>query len=410
MKILYICHRFPFPPKRGGKIRPFNMIKHLSQAHEVTVASLVRSATEAEEAQGIAPYCHRFYAARVAPIIQSLRMVGRVPTVTPSSLGFFYSRSLATTIAQLLQSTSFDLIFVHCSSVAQYVADVAAIPKILDFGDMDSQKWLDYARFKPLPLNFGFWLEGLKLRREEQRLASCFDICTTTTRAELDTLDSYGCATAADWFPNGVDTGYFTPGDETYDSDLISFVGRMDYYPNQEAMFGFCEKVLPLLHKHRPQLKLQIIGADPSAAVRRLAQLPNVSVTGSVLDVRPYLRRSALMVAPLNIARGTQNKLLESMSAGVPVVTSPLAAAGVDAVPGEHLHVADSPEEYCDTILRIVTNPIERARLARSGRQRMQSQHNWVNSMRRLDSIIERCLSMPRHPPISANRQQEGLA
>ena len=410
MKILYICHRFPFPPKRGGKIRPFNMIKHLSRDHEVTVASLVRSAGEAREAQGISPYCHQFYATRVRPAIQSLRMVARLPTLVPSSLGFFYSRSLATIVKHLLQSPSFDLIFVHCSSVARYVADVSWTPKILDFGDMDSHKWLDYARFKAPPLNLGFWLEGVKLRREEQRLARCFDICTTTTRAEWDTLQSYHCATDTDWFPNGVDTDYFSPDDGRYDPDLICFVGRMDYYPNQEAMFGFCADVLPLLRKHRPELRLQIIGADPPPAVRRLAQLPNVTVTGSVPDVRPYLRKSALMVAPLNIARGTQNKLLESMSAGVPVVTSSLAAAGVDAVPGEHMLVATSPEEYCAAILRVLNDPAERARLAQAGRARMQSHHNWAASMRKLDTIIERCLRMHKHPPLRARQEQEGLA
>jgi len=410
MRILYVCHRFPFPPKRGGKIRPFNMIKHLSGDHEVTVASLVRSSTEAAEADGIAPFCYLYRACKVNPTIQSLRMVMRLPSLLPSSFGFFYSRSLARTVQQLLQHRSFDLIFVHCSSVARYVADIASIPKILDFGDMDSHKWLDYARFKPFPMNTGFWLEGAKLRREEQRLARRFDLCTTTTRAEWDTLESYRCANATDWFPNGVDTEYFAPGDGRYDPDLISFMGRMDYYPNQKAMFDFCANVLPLLRKHRAAIKLEIIGADPPPAVRRLARLPNVNVTGSVPDVRPYLRRSALMVAPLSIARGTQNKLLESMAAGVPVVTSALAAAGVDAIPGEHLHVATTSEEYCNAILSVLSDPEERTRLARSGRDRMQSHHNWESSMRRLDSIIDRCLSLRRRPPVPATAQQAGLA
>jgi hypothetical protein len=166
----------------------------------------------------------------------------------------------------------------------------------------------------------------------------------------------------------------------------------MDYYPNQECMFDFCAKVLPLLRQSRPGIKLTIVGADPSPAVKKLGELTGVSVTGSVPDVRPYLHRSALMVAPLNIARGTQNKILEAMAAGVPSVVSRIAAGGVDALPSEHLLVAGTPGEYASAILRVLENPAERARLAFAGRERMLSNHAWSNSMRRLDQIIERCL------------------
>jgi sugar transferase (PEP-CTERM/EpsH1 system associated) len=214
----------------------------------------------------------------------------------------------------------FDLILVHCSSVAQYVAGVRGIPKILDFGDMDSQKWLEYARYRPFPLAAGYWLEGKKLEREERRLARLFDLCTATTRAEWETLEGYRTGVATDWFPNGVDSTYFTPTAEPYDANTICFVGRMDYYPNQQCMFDFCANVLPLIRARRPETKLLIVGADPSLAVKKLGDLPGITVTGSVDDVRPYLWRSALMVAPLMIARGTQNKVLEAMAAGVPVV------------------------------------------------------------------------------------------
>jgi glycosyltransferase involved in cell wall biosynthesis len=166
----------------------------------------------------------------------------------------------------------------------------------------------------------------------------------------------------------------------------------MDYYPNQECMFDFCSRTLPLLREKRPEIKLAIVGADPSPAVRKLGELPGVTVTGSVPDVRPYLRRSALTVAPLNIARGTQNKILEAMAAGVPVVASRVAAGGVDAVGGEHFLVASNPEEYRDAILRILGAPDERRRLAQAGRARMLSHHAWPSSMRRLDDIIERCM------------------
>lgn len=393
MKILYVCHRFPYPPNRGGKIRPFNMIRHLSRNHAVTVASLARSTREAQEGQGLASHCSHFEMGRVSDSIQALRMIARLPTSTPSSMGYFYSPQLARRVRQLLEAQRFDLIFVHASSVAQYVEHVRGIPKILDFGDMDSQKWLEYARYKPFPLSWGYRLEGIKLERAERRLAPQFDLCTATTRAEWQTLDSYDTGVRSDWFPNGVDSDYFAPTHEPYEPDTIAFVGRMDYYPNQQCMFEFCTTTLPLLRVRRPKLKLLIIGANPSRAVRRLGAIGGVTVTGSVPDVRPHLRRAALMVAPLNIARGTQNKILESMAMGVPVVTSGVAAGGVDASAPEHFLVAATAEEYASAVLRILEHPEERTRLAVSGRARVLSHHAWSKSMQRLDEIIEQLLA-----------------
>ena len=185
MNILYVCHRFPYPPKRGGKIRPFNMVRHLSSnGHQVTVCSLARSEAEAEEGRGIAPHCAGFEMGMVSNPVQVLRMVARLPSLTPSSMGFFYCPDLQQKVNQLLSSRKWDLIFVHCSSVAQYVAHVRDVPKILDYGDMDSQKWLEYANYKPWPLSWGYRLEGLKMLAAEKRLARSFDMGTATTRAE----------------------------------------------------------------------------------------------------------------------------------------------------------------------------------------------------------------------------------
>ncbi|WP_326539095.1 TIGR03087 family PEP-CTERM/XrtA system glycosyltransferase [Pseudorhodoferax sp.] len=394
MNILYVCHRFPYPPKRGGKIRPFNMIRHLhAQGHQVTVCSLARSAQEAAEAQGIAPHCTAFEIAQVADPVQTLRMVARLPLVTPSSMGYFYSADLQRRIDRLLASQHWDLIFVHCSSVAQYVAHVQDVPKILDFGDMDSQKWLEYANYKFFPLSLGYRLEGTKMEAAEKRLARRFDLCTATTRAEWETLEGFGTGAATDWFPNGVDANFFCPIDEPYDADTISFIGRMDYYPNQECMARFCAQTWPLLRARRPALKLLIVGADPSPAMRKLGELPGVTVTGSVPDVRPFIRSSAAMVAPLAIARGTQNKILEAMAMGVPVVTSSIAAGGVDAEADAHFLVADTPQQQAEALLRLVEQPAERARLAQAGRARMLSHHAWPHSMTRLDGIIERCVT-----------------
>jgi sugar transferase (PEP-CTERM/EpsH1 system associated) len=393
VKILFVCHRFPFPPKRGGKIRPFNVIRHLtSLGHEVTVASHYRSAAEEAEGAGLADHCAKFLGEQVGPNMARVRMVANLATTTPSSMGYFYSPRLHRRIKDELATGTYDLIFVHCSSVAQYVADATGPRKILDFGDMDSQKWLAYSKIKPFPLSAGYWLEGTKMRRAEEQLAKQFDLCTCTTRMEWETLDEFGTGVPTDWFPNGVDLDKFAPTGEAYDRDTICFVGRMDYYPNIECVHDFVANTLPLLVERRPSIKLTIVGADPEPSIRALAS-DNIVVTGSVPEVQPYVRAAALTVAPLNIARGTQNKILESLAMGVPCVCSELAAGGVDCVAGEHILTASTPAEYADQILRLLDDPEERRRFSEAGRTRMETNHAWDKSMAKLDGIIEKCMA-----------------
>lgn len=399
MNIFFLCHRFPYPLNHGGKIRSFHMLKHLGQAHEVTVAAPIRDAEEHRAQADLRAHCAKLLTARVGEFASRVRALARLPTRTPASFGYVYSPALAATVRTELSRARYDLICVHCSSVAPYVAAVPGIPKILDFADMDSQKWLAYAACRRFPLSLGYRLEGWKLQSVEKALAGYFDLCTCTTPSELDTLRSYGTTTPSASFPNGVDTHYFSPADAPHDVDTLCFLGRMDYYPNREGVLRFCAEVLPQLRRRRPGLKLVVIGANPSRAVRKLAADPGVVVTGAVPDVRPYARRAALSIAPLRIARGTQNKILESLAMGIPVVCSSLAARGVDVVPGEHLLSADSTTEWVEAITRILDHPAERRRLAAAGRARMLSHHSWEHAMRQFDRLIEQCLSGARRAP-----------
>ncbi len=392
MNILFLCHRFPYPPHAGSKVRAFQMIKHLAQDHNVTVCSLVRSESEVEEGKGLGDYCDRYHMVRVHEPVQIGRMVARLATAEPSSMGYFFSREYAACVRSELEQSAYDLIVVHSSSVAPYV-ERCPVPKLLDFCDMDSQKWLEYARYKPFPQSLGYALEGRKLVRAEARLARAFDVSTVATEGELSSLMTIEPTAVGDWFPNGVDTEYFAPSTGDYDPNTISFIGRMDYYPNEECMVEFCARVLPLLKQRVPGIRLNIVGAAPSPAVKKLGEIPGVTVTGTVPDIRPFVLGSAATVAPLNIARGTQNKILEAMAMGVPVVCSPVAARGVDAIAGEHLLVADSPTEYADAIISVLSDAQRRKRLGELGRERVLTHHAWESAMRRLDNIIERCMT-----------------
>ncbi len=371
------------------------MVKHLHEAgHKVTVASLARTSEEAEACHGIKDYCEDYILCEVRNPVQVIRMGLRLLSSEPSSMGFFYSAKLQKKVNQLLTTKNFDLIVVFSSTAAQYVSHVRNIPKLLDFCDMDSQKWLAYSNFKKWPISAGYTLEGMKLEKEEKKICREFDICTCATDFEVDTLKSYDTGVATGFFPNGVDFNFFTPTKKDYIRHSISFVGRMDYYPNEECVFSFCKNVFPQILNKYPNATFTIIGAAPSANIMALNEQKGVTVTGTVDDIRAYVRRSAVMVTPLEIARGTQNKILEGMAMGVPVVSSHTASRGIDAVVGEHILAASTPDEYITYISKIFDDEAERDRLSKTGRERVVTHHNWPRAMKLFNETIEQCLEI----------------
>lgn len=393
MRILFVSHRFPYPPTFGSKVRAFHVIKHLAQRHEVSVLSLARSDQEAREAEGIAPFCHDFSVFRVSNPVQALKIGLSLPTPLSASEAFFHSAAMQREIDRRLAARSYDFVAAHCSAVGRYVEGRTGLPMLMDLCDVDSRKWLDYAAFKPWPISLGYRWEAWRVARAEQRQARSFARVTVATRGEAASLRDMGVAEGVDWFANGVDLDFFQPAPAEARDDVITFVGRMDYFPNEQCMVDFCAGAWPLLRRARPGLRLQIVGAAPTPRVLALSSLDGVTVTGPVPDVRPYVRGSALTIAPLRIARGTQNKILESMAMGVPVVASRIAAAGVDAQPGEHLLVADGAEEEAAQVLRLLDDTAERRRLAQAARERVASHHSWPQAMERLDGIVADCLA-----------------
>src|SRR5207247_170182 len=242
MKILFVCHRFPFPPVRGGKIRPFNMIRWLNEHHEVTVTSIARSPEELEKGKGIAAHCHRYKCGLISPLRAWLQAFSCVLTCRPSSLGYFYVPQLQHEIQNLIKQEQFELIWVHCSSAAQYVLDYTGCYRIMDFGDMDSEKWYEYSRKRFFPLSLVYRLEGFKLRRYEKQLARALNECTVIAPRERKILDSYGLEVPVTVIPNGVDLDFFNNDGTNPDPKSIIFLGRMDYYPNIDAVRYFCRE------------------------------------------------------------------------------------------------------------------------------------------------------------------------
>jgi sugar transferase (PEP-CTERM/EpsH1 system associated) len=299
LKVLFVSHRFPYPPTFGSKVRAFHIIRHLAREHEVTVMSLARSEQEYRDAAGIAAHCHAHRVIRVHNALQAMKVAVTLPTPVTASEAFFHSWALQRAIARHMQQQRCDLIVAHCSAVGRAIESLGDVPRIIDFCDVDSLKWRDYAGFKPAPAAWGYRWEAWRLAAAERRIAARCDAVTVATQGELDALAAQGIRGNAHVFPNGVDDTYFAPTDDAYDPDLLTFVGRMDYFPNEQCMVEFCAEVLPLVRRERPQARLQIVGAEPTPRVQALAQLAGVQVTGSVPDVRPYVRRSALTVATL---------------------------------------------------------------------------------------------------------------
>ncbi|MCB2092497.1 MAG: TIGR03087 family PEP-CTERM/XrtA system glycosyltransferase, partial [Alphaproteobacteria bacterium] len=335
---------------------------------------------------------HDFILVEINEFIQKIRMVSRLLSSDPSSMGYFYSGELQKKVNQLLEKQKFDLIVVFSSSAAQYVEHVTDTAKMLDFCDMDSQKWLAYVDYKKWPISAGYALEGRKLEADEKRLAKKFDLCSCATDFEVETLDSYGTGVASGYFPNGVDSDFFKPIDVDYQKNSICFVGRMDYYPNEVCIINFCHEVLPIIREHYPDVTFKVIGAAPPQSVLKLNELPGVLVTGTVDDIRIHVQSCQVMVAPLVIARGTQNKILEGMAMGLPVVSSHLAARGVDAVVGDHILAATRPEDYAKEIMSLFADPERQKKFSKNGRARVLSHHSWQRGMDLMSTCIDRTI------------------
>lgn len=390
MRILFLCHRLPYPPRRGGKIRPFNMIRHLGRNHEVTVATLARSAAELAEGRDLARHCHELHVERISPMAAWGRFAFNTLTSRPATFGYFYSRRLARTVKQLLARRCFDAILVHCSSMGPYVADYRGCRKVMDFGDADSEKWFEYSRGARFPLSAAFGLEGRKVRHFERWLSERFDACSVNVPREREVLRAY-VSSPIHTIPNGVDLEYFRPGrvaGEAHHASRLIFTGNMSYKPNVDAVQHLVRDILPLVRRSLPEVELHIVGMDPTAAVRRLADGAPVVVTGRVDDVRPYFDAATVAVAPLRIARGLQNKVLEAMAMRVPVVASPAAFQGISAVADEDLLVAGEPEGFARAVLSLLQAPATRERYAAAGRACVQRNHSWEQSLQRLEQLV----------------------
>ena len=395
-EILFLVHRAPWPPDRGDRIRSWHMFEALAKLAPVHVAALADNEAEAEVARArMAPLCASL-AIEVRNVSRPIALAQAVLRGEPVSNRLFRNAALARHVRDLLAQGNITHIVAFSGQMAQYLPASFAGPVLMDFVDVDSAKFATYAaQDKRQPLHWVHAREADRLGAYEAEVAGRVDASLFVSTAEAalfrgrSGLDE-GRVRAVE---NGIDTDTFDPAlphDPVGQGEgpLAVFTGQMDYRPNIDAVRWFATDILPLIRRCHPAARFAIVGRAPTDEVRALADLPGVAVTGEVPDVRPWLAAADAVVAPLLLARGIQNKLLEAMAMARPVVASAAAAEGIDATPGDHLLVADGADAMSAAVCSLFDD-CDRARaMGLAARKQMIARYGWDARLAPLGQLL----------------------
>ncbi len=406
-RLLMLTHRLPYPPDRGDRIRSYHILKVFAQHFDVAIActsdepvwlqhhQLLSTMAQRVAIQPISVHASRFKS-------MTAMLTGR--SFTPS---YYFRQGLADTIVQWHEEAPFDVVWTFCTGMIQYASLIVssggsgekggleppirrdAVRKVfhvLDLVDVDSLKWHSYARDSWPPIKWVYAAEARRLRKVEAGQFVPFDAAVVVSNAEAKAYrQGVGDHAGLTVVSNGVDLDYFSPEPDS-DSKTIVFIGVLNYKPNVEGIVWFVQRVFGRLREQIGDVRLMIIGRHPTARVEALDSHAGVDVVGSVPDVRVYLRRAAVVVAPLQMARGVQNKVLEAMACGRVVVCSPQAAEGIHAHDGQHLLVADQPGHWASQLQIALTDARLRQEVGAAARHHVVEHYSWG---RRLQPIIE---------------------
>ncbi len=389
-KLLFLTHRFPYPANKGDKIRALNILEHLSATHEVFLGCVDGDAegeapTSWAKERGFEVYCGSLGRSERLPRTALAALKGQ-----PLSVGYFHHPGLASWVMDVHSRHQPDLIYAFSSAMAQYAEGRAPKSRfVMDFVDVDSIKWRQYAATRNAPASWIYSMEARRLLAHDRAIAKAADASLFVSVAERALFEALVPEASAKLHAvsNGVDTGYFTPTGKETNSQTIAFVGVMDYWPNVEAVSWFAANVFPLVRAAVPEARFQIVGSKPTPAVRALESVSGVEVTGSVPDVRPYLEQARVVVAPLRIARGIQNKVLEGMAMARPIVTTPEALEGIHAKDGAQVLVANTPDTFSAAVIRCLRDDALQA-MGKRAREFVLSEFSWASQLKSLDAIV----------------------
>ncbi|SDH23685.1 TIGR03087 family PEP-CTERM/XrtA system glycosyltransferase [Nitrosomonas sp. Nm132] len=392
--LLYLTHRIPYPPNKGDKIRSYHLLQHLSERYRVYLGTFIDDEQDWQYVDQVKSFCEDTCFIKLDPFTARIRSLFTLFSNTPLTLTYYYNQHLQAWVNERLSKESIDHILIFSSAMAQYIDHAKDCDHIVDFVDVDSDKWRQYASAKSWPQNWIYRREAKLLLAYEKQVAKDCDYVTFVSEKEADLFKQLvpEVTDKTVFFNNGVDTDFFSPYlryDNPYSEGarVLVFTGAMDYWPNVDAVSWFSHAVFPAVRAQLPQVEFYVVGARPSREVMALASLPGITVTGAVEDIRPYMAYASMAVAPLRVARGIQNKVLEAMAMEKIVIVSPQAMEGIYAVPEIELFVASDAGQFIDQIILLFQNNVSKD-TGGAARSRVLKDYNWAESLARIDALF----------------------
>lgn len=393
-ELLYLVHRIPYPPNKGDKIRSYHILKHLSHNHRIHLGTFIDDEKDWEYVEKLKEICGETCFVKLDPQASRVRSLSGLIANQPLTLPYYRDAGLQKWVNNLLDTRHINNILVFSSAMAQYVNESCSTHCVIDFVDVDSDKWKQYSKTKPWPLNWLYRRESRLLLEYERKIAKAFDASAFVSETESDFFKQLAPETAAKvtYFNNGVDAEYFSPENintNPYqsDTDTLVFTGVMDYWANIDAVEWFAHNIFTLIRTQLPSVEFYIVGSRPTARVTALSALPGITVTGSVEDIRPYIAHATLVVVPLRIARGIQNKVLEAMAMEKTVIASPQAAEGIRALHSQELFVEDKEQNFADRIIAQIKNG-PNMKIGSAARTRILKDYSWRRILDQVDTLL----------------------
>lgn len=393
--ILYLVHRIPYPPNKGDKVRSFNILRQLSKRHRVFLGTFIDHPDDRAYVVRLKEWCEEIFAVDLNPVVQRIASMRALLSGEALSLPYYRDKGLADWVRGAAQRERIRQAVAFSGPMAQYFDSLQLDQAIVDFCDVDSAKWSQYAVGRPWPLSWLYRREGARLLTFERKAAGAADRSLFVTEAEAALFQRAApeVAQKVAVMQNGVDAHYFSP-DTGFDSPyapggpIVLFTGAMDYWPNIDAVSWFAKSILPLVRARFGDVRFWIVGMNPSPAVLELAG-EGVTVTGTVPDVRPYLAHANVVVAPLRIARGIQNKVLEAMAMARPVVLSAAPAVGLAARDGRECLVADGEDAFADGVVQLLADADRGQAMGQAARECVLGNYSWQAHLSLLDELLQ---------------------
>jgi sugar transferase (PEP-CTERM/EpsH1 system associated) len=397
--LLFLTQRIPYPPIKGEKIRTLHILGHLRKSYDIHLGCLVDDPRDLEHVPIVRAMCADSHFAAIDRRKARIACLRGLLTGEPLSVTFYRDRGLAGWVRRVLRDVRPEAIVVCSSNMAPYVLDLRGRESVclVDLADVDSEKWRAYAESGSFPMTLIHAREQRRVAALEARIARECDwsIFVSTAEAGLFARMHPAEADKIRAVSSGVDQVYFDPSQPfpaPFDTHRLNFVftGTMDYPPNIDAVAWFAEAILPIIRRTRPDAAFHIAGSNPAPRVQALTAIDGVFVTGRVPDMRPYIAHASAGVAPMRIGRGIQNKVLEAMAMARPVVVTYDALTGIDAIPGQEVLLADTPETFAAACIR-AAGPEGRA-IGEAARGRVLRDYSWSECLRGFDALLDRAL------------------